>query len=467
LHPVHSLFSSPSKATARAGCLILLAVWPAIADSRAAQGDAETALRRAETAYDKRQYEQVLALTETLTRRSGETEQILRLRTRALTRMGRAGEALHEYGQLEVTLGADDEPLLRDIALAFITTVLKDMREQMRGAGYTALKELESEDTVSYFEDGLSDGSGLVRALAAEGMGRLKTGRRSPALRRALEDQAAMVRAAALKALGRSGDPAVTQLLEKYLTDEQPTVRIAAAGALARLGRTDGWSRIREATKAANPDERGAAFRALGELQDRSAAAMLTQGVKDPQPSVRGAAAMALADLRTVDAAGAIEPLLSDPIPAVRAAAAISLGEAQARTAVSSLKRASDDPNPAVSAAAIDALLHLGSDFDTIAVQLRRLTQSTDPGTRAAAAKALGKSRPRAAHEAFNMLKLLLNDPLPRPRIAAARALGRFQGADRRELIRLLKGALTDQDEAVRATVAGSLGRILSMEIRS
>ena len=60
-----------------------------------------------------------------------------------------------------------------------------------------------------HLEDGVSDGSGLVRALAVEGLGRRAAGRRSPRIRQALEDQAAIVRATAVKALGRSNDAAL------------------------------------------------------------------------------------------------------------------------------------------------------------------------------------------------------------------------------------------------------------------
>ena len=45
-------------------------------------------------------------------------------------------------------------------------------------------------ETIPALEDGLSDNSGLVRALAAEALGKLDAGRKSPRLRNALEDQA-------------------------------------------------------------------------------------------------------------------------------------------------------------------------------------------------------------------------------------------------------------------------------------
>ena len=66
-------------------------------------------------------------------------------------------------------LKQDESPLLREVALGFIVIMVKDMREQMRGAAYTALKEVDSDDIIPYFEDGLSDGSGPVRASPSKG----------------------------------------------------------------------------------------------------------------------------------------------------------------------------------------------------------------------------------------------------------------------------------------------------------
>ena len=442
-------------------CLVAITAIGSLGDAQASQETTQTTLREAERALDKRQYDVVLRLVEPMTGENSGDPAFRRLKIKALLHSSRPVEALSEYGRLQSNLGRDDEPVLREIAMGFIVPTLKDMREQVRGAGYTALKELESDETVHYFEDGLTDGSGLVRTLAAEGLGRLKKGRESPRLRQALEDQAAMVRVAALRGLGRSEDRAAAGVIEKLLKDEQPTVRVAAMGALARLGREEALKQLREAAKASNPDERGAAFRMLGDLGDHGATTILEQGLSDAQPSIRGAAAAALSELEGAHAK-AIEPLLADPVPAVRAAAAVSLGELQAKQSAPALKRSLTDSNPAVRAAAVDGLLDMGSEYEIISPTVRELAHSTDPGIRAAAAKAIAKSRSSAAHDALGDLRVLLTDPLPRPRIAAARALGHLRDVDRGELIPTLKRSLTDQDEAVRATGAGALGRVLS-----
>jgi HEAT repeat protein len=415
--------------------------------------------QEAQAAFDQRQYARALGLLDRLTKEESSTPGPLRLKIKTFIRLERPADALREYERLEGKLGKDDELLLREVAVGFITPVLKDMREQMRGAAYTALKEINSNEAIPHLEDGLSDGSGLVRTLAAEGLARLKAGQRSARLRKAMmEDQAAMVRAAALKGLGRSGDRSAIPLAEKLLADEQPTVRVAAAGALVMLGRAETWNRISQAAGAPNPEERGAALRMLGDLRDRRALPILLQTLTDAQPSVRGAAATALGELGDAalpDAAPALINALNDPIPAVRASAAVSLGEEGATDSIPALKKMLDDANPAVRAASLAALLRLGTPYSECAGAIRDLTGMTDPGIRAAAAKAMGNGR---GNEIVDVLQLLLGDPLPRPRIAAARSLGQIGG---RDALSILKKALKDQDAAVRATVGGALGRIL------
>jgi len=190
-------------------------------------------LQDAQAALDKQQYDRALQLLDSLEKGGKGTPDVRRLKVRTLAKAGKPLDALAEYDALVPPGKPDDVPLLREVAFGFITPLLKDMRDQMRGAAFTALKEIESEETVSYFEDGLSDGSGMVRALAVDGLGQLKKGQRSPRLRHALEDQAAYVRKYAVKALGKTGDLSLVGLIEKSLEDKEPVVRVSAAGALA------------------------------------------------------------------------------------------------------------------------------------------------------------------------------------------------------------------------------------------
>jgi HEAT repeat protein len=412
-------------------------------------------LQDARRAFAQKQYDRTLALLDALPNDQGIGVDARRLRVRTLARVGKAGDALAEYDRLVELMKREDEPTLREIALGFITPLIHDMREQMRGAAYTALKEMDSDEAIPYLEDGVGDGSGLVRALAVEGLGKRAAGRRSPRIRKALEDQAAIVRAAAVKALGRSNEAAAIGSIQQALKDEQPLVRVTAEGMLASLHQTGAWERLRDSAGSANPESRATALRMLGETKDHRGLPMLTEALSDQQPSVRGAAAAGLGDLGSPEAISPLTGLVRDPVPAVRAAAIVALGALQARDVVPMLKAALQDVNVPVRAAALATLLQVGVPFEEAAEAVRELLQHNDPAVRSSLARALAKTNDP---QAIASLELLLTDALPRPRIAAARSLGHIGGP---AVIPSLKRALRDQDEAVRATAGGALLRSL------
>lgn len=417
-----------------------------------------SSVKDVQAAFDKKQYQEALDLIEQVTKEKGAQPETRRLKIRSLIFLGKPKDALIEYERHEQELKQEDRPLLKDVALGFIYVLVKDMREQMRGAAYTALKDVDSPDTIPALEDGLSDGSGLVRALAAEALGKLDAGRHSPRLRNALEDQAGLVKATVLKVLGKSGDRSVIPLLEKALKDEQPAVRLAAAGALYHTGQTAMWDTIQKAAAAPNPEERATALRMVGDLKDARGLSILLEAITNTQPSVRGAAAAALGDLGKVQGIPALEQALDDKIPAVKTSAAISLGELGVKDSLMALRRALADPNPVVKAAVVSALLRVEEPFESVAGALYELAQNNDPGTRSAAGKAAGRAHGANTKAAVEFLAGLLKDPIPRPRIAAARALGQIGGP---EVLSILRAALHDEDDAVRATVGGSIARIL------
>ncbi len=420
-------------------------------------------LRDAQAAFEAKQYPKALSLLDPLTVGDRVSVEARRLKLRTLIKLGKPRDAALEYELIEQGLGKDDVPLLRELCLGAIVPLLTDMREQMRGAGYTALKESESEDTVRYFEDGLTDGSGLIRALAAEGLGKLKAGRQSARLRKALDDQAAVVRATALKALGRSGEPSVLALAEKAVSDEQPMVHVAALGVQAMLGRREAIKKLEASVASLNPEEKGSALRWLAELEGTAALPLLKQGLREAQPSVRGAAAMAVAELKGGEGGALLIPLLDDPVAPVRASAAASLGAFPGSSSVEALKKGLRDSHPTVRAAAIGALLEQGVVADGLTEAVHGLVNHTDPGFRGAAARALGKARGAGVSPAIETLQILLNDTLPRPRIVAARSLGQMEGGESTVPVRvkMLKRSLADQDDAVRATAGGAILHLL------
>jgi HEAT repeat protein len=411
--------------------------------------------------YDKKDYAKALDEIAKLDKDTSGASDVRRIKVRSLLKLGNPKEALEEYDRLEQSLSRDDLAVLREVALGFILVMMKDMREQMRGAAYTALKEIDSEDVIPYFEDGLSDGSGPVRMLAVEGLGRWEAGRRSPKLRSALEDQAGLVKARAVKVLGRSSDPSVIPLLEAASKDELNTVRIAAYGSLLKLGRTEAWEPLRQAAEAANPEDRAEAIRVIADAKDPRGAAMMTDSLNYAQPSVRGTAARGLGHLGKQEAREQIELLLRDPVPAVRESAATALAELGGVKSVPVLIRALEDGQYTVRAAVAAALLQLDQPFGKVAPTLRALAQQNDPAARAAAAHALGKATQANAQGATSLLQSLAADPLPGPRVVALRSLGHIGN---RALIPLMKDSLHDQNEAVRATAGGALVHVVSLK---
>ena len=415
--------------------------------------------REVQNLYEKKEYQRALEELAKLDQDTAAAPDIRRLKVRSLVGLGNPKEALEEYDKLYSVLKQDDQLLLREVALGFIIVMMKDMREQMRGAAYSALKEIGAREALPYLEDGLTDGSGVVRALVVEALSLTEEGRRSPKLAKALDDQAGMVKAAALKALGRTKNPSVRPLLEQGLKDELSAVQLAAAAGLFSLGQTKYWDQIRQIAGSMNPEERAAALRVLGELKDSRALPILVEALKNPQPSVRGAAAAALGDLGMPEAVPELKVMLKDKIPAVRTSSAVSLGELGDKSAIPALKEALEQGNPVVQAAAVSALLRLNEPFGSVASVVRRLSQQQDPGTRAAAGRALGRAEGKNVEAAVGFLEGLLEDPIPRPRIAAARSLGHIGGDD---VLPLLKQKLHDEDDAVRATVAGALVHIMN-----
>lgn len=433
-----------------------------VQDAGAAEGASAPALEQeAEAAFAERRYPQALELLDRLGATSALSIHARKLKTKTLVELGRPKDALDVYDHLAREGGRDEAALLEAVAMGFIRVLFKDMREQMRGAAYSALKELESEAVVPDLEDGLSDGSGLVRALAAEALGQLKNGRKSARLRKAIEDQASMVRANVVRAVGLNGDKRERPFLEQALNDEQPMVRVQAIGALLRFGWKESWAGLTQAVQAANPEARSTALRVMGEIKDPRGLEFAIAGSRDPQPSVRGGAAAALGMLGREEGLDPLVKLMSDKIPAVRSSAAVALGELGKKEAVPVLRTAFQDPDPGVKGAAVDSLLRLGEPFPEIEEAVRGLMRAQDPGPRSAVAKALARGAGPNRQVALAYLTQILHDPLPRPRIAAARSLGRIGDRDQ---LPDLKDALHDQDAAVQATAAASLIRLLRQD---
>lgn len=438
----------------QAACVCCGLVWLVFPIFEPAWSGTEADLQSIHTLYDNKEFQKALEELNKLSSEEAGTADMRRLKVRTLLRLGKPKDALSEYDQLVQLSKQDDTPTLREVALGFIVVLTKDMREQMRGAAFTALKEWQSPDAVPFFEDGLSDGSGLVRALAAEGLAKLDAGRRSPKFRQALEDQAVLVKEAVLKGFTKSSDASVLSLVEPALKDPEVRVRVAAAEVLCHLKRSNGCDLLLRYAKAPNPDERTSAIRALVERQPKQVVPILKEASEHKQPSVRGAAATGFGRVSSEEALTALTRLLRDPLPPVRIAAAVSLGQLQGVNAGPPLTQALGDRDNAVRAFVIGALLEQGERYDVVAGSVQTLINVKEPAVRAAVARALGHARGDNRAPARSALMLLIQDTVSRVRIAAVKSMAKVENA---RAIAILKQSLHDEDDAVRATAGGAL----------
>ena len=420
----------------------------------------ETSVEAVRKAFEQGQYPKVIELAEPLLKKgNASAPQVQQWYVLALAHTSKTSEALDAYERLVQDNGREDEVLLKQMAIASILPLRADMREQMRGAAYTALREMEAIEAMPYLEEGLGDQSGMIRALVTEGMGHVAAGRQSKRFRDALKDGAALVRANVLEGMAESGDKKMIPIITPFLTDDQLIVQISAAKALLGLGQSQYWERLERGVRSEDGYERGASIRALGDLGDPRAVAILEQTIKDSQPSIRAAAVSALGKLQTPSALKAVKGAMFDHIPAVRSVAAFSLGNFPPSDVLPVLTSGLQDPNLGVQTAAVASLLRIGASFTTVAETVERLMQDQNPAARSGVAKALGHG---TSQESMVMLKLLIQDPTPRPRITAARSLGRI---GQRNSLPILKRTLRDTDEAVRVTAAAAIVRILEKPV--
>lgn len=372
----------------------------------------------------------------------------LRLSCLSHIRLGRTDEALAIYAQLHPSGQSHDAALLRPLALAVITSRVRDRQEHVRIAAYTALAELGLRETAAILEDGLLDSSVLVRARAAEAIGKAGLAASSGALRRALGDEMPTVRIAAMIALGEAQARDLTQRFAETSRTKEGPESVFADAALYRLGRSEKIADIANAATLPDADVRMAALGILGRLKRPASLAVLAQAVYDPIPSVRAFAAGALGEFGSPDGAAALTHAVGDEVAMVRAVAAGSLGRLGIKENRPLLQALTRDPSVHVRASAAEGLLRLG---DPSALSLvTELAQHTDPSVRGAAAQALSVA---AEPQALSMLQTLLRDQHPLPRLMAAKALGKQSGL----VIPVLTSGLRDSDDAVRIAVSSGV----------
>ncbi len=172
----------------------------------------------------------------------------------------------------------------------------------------------------------------------------------------ALTDSAVMVRALAAEAIGRSELTELIPLLVKVLSDDNAEVRRRATTALVRLAtvaRENVAASAVQLSESDNPDCRLQAVKLFGALKE---AGQLTFLSKDEDYLVRREAIAALGDIKSPESASRLAMALADEEADVRLAAATALGWNGFIDESCSLMLALDDTSQRVQAAAIKSL---------------------------------------------------------------------------------------------------------------
>lgn len=415
----------------------------------------------ARSAFQQGRFERVIQLLEAIPPGQEPPRELLKIGLQSYVRTGRLDDAFKAYARLTPPGHPDDPRLLRELAVAFITSRVRDSEEHVRIAAYTALGHTASPELTPLLEDGLLDSSVLVRGRAVEGLGRAivvsnqsKQAVAPAPIKQALHDPAPSVRIAALNVLGDIGDPDTLPLLKRIAQTEEGAVHVFALAAQVKLGQSAALDEILSAATLPDPDTRMAALGVLGRLKRPTSFSLLSQSVYDPDPSVRAFAAGALGEFGDPKGAASLTHAIGDEHPRVRSIAAASLGRLKLGYTRPILWQIAKDPIALVRAGAIEGLLRLG-DSEAILVATE-LAKHPDPSVRGATAQALGQARNKRG---LPLLDLLRQDLQPQPRLMAVLALGKVGGP---ESIQLLKKSLQDSDPAVRVAAAGSLIEALS-----
>src|SRR6476660_5855275 len=159
--------------------------------SHAVAATAASLEREATEAFSRADYGVVLRLLPPESSEVAPSKALLRLAVQSAIKLGRPEEGLEIYERLVKASQADDPALLRPLGVSFLSAYVRDTREHLRIAAYSALADLSLPDQQAILEDGLLDSSPIVRARAVEALARAELAAKSQPLRRALQDGSA------------------------------------------------------------------------------------------------------------------------------------------------------------------------------------------------------------------------------------------------------------------------------------
>jgi len=191
----------------------------------------------------------------------------------------------------------------------------------------------------------------------------------------------------AFEALGRIADPRAKEVLILGLKSPDFLLRASAAQALGRLNSKDAIIWLRAASRDRNYLVSILATKALVESGDLSYEKKLLNFLNDTRPEVRATTVEQLGDFGSKYLFLVVRMLLNDKDVVVRVRAIEQLSRNRFNPALSYIKTASQDNNPLVRQAACFALGKIGSEENMVLLNLR--LSDPDIYVRAAAKAAL------------------------------------------------------------------------------
>lgn len=209
-----------------------------------------------------------------------------------------------------------------------------------------------------------SDPNPIVKAKAAEALGKLGNARFTPILLQALTDESDIVRHTVIQSLGRIRAMEAIPALIATLTDQNPELSTAAAIALGQIGTEAAIPALIQALNAPDPIVRKSSANALGQIgSTRSISALLTalegdrdsmaiDGIVDALAAIAGKNPNSIAQIQNT----AKQIIDRSTNSQLRHSAVILLGKVAIADAVPYLIELMEDPDLNVVQAAIEAL---------------------------------------------------------------------------------------------------------------
>jgi HEAT repeat protein len=337
------------------------------------------------------------------------------MRIRAALALGDADGIARSYAAYRGHYGADDEGLLRDLAIATLGQALASPSAKLKIAAIEAVASAE------------------LHALAeqvAERMG----------------DEDDRVAAAAAIAVLR-GFPQAPQVADDMLRSEEPEARRIVVEGIGKKVGALALADLRKAADDPDPRVRRAAIRWLGQLKDKEAPPILERQLKHADEAVRAAAVGALVRIGAGDLAAIAKLALADRSLPVRIAGVEAL---RAAKLTAELRALAEDPDPLV---ALEAAI--ATNDPALATKALERAAASDRWTiRAGAANMAVRSVARTT--AMAVAEKLAGDAELGVRLAAARTLA--STGERERAIAVFVAALGTDSALSAATDLARLG---------